>query len=214
MAGLIHLVIDMDRSLFNAINSLANRSGVLDWLARLGADDHIVPLALSLLVLLVVVIAKNHQEREDALTCLLCVLAAVAVSTVMVYAFNMSFFRPKPFSSNQVTMLFYHNTDSAFPSNAAALSFAMSFAVFFYNRRVASLMILLSACFGIARIMVGVHYPLDIVSGILVGLSSAFLAESLKPLYQALSIRINLLVDRLLGSYGSGRAFKPGGGGC
>ena len=45
MSGFFQFLIRLDRSVFHSINSIAGKNSVVDWFARAGADDHIVPLA-------------------------------------------------------------------------------------------------------------------------------------------------------------------------
>lgn len=214
MGPMAQFLIRLDHAVFRAINSLAGKSPVLDWLARLGADDHIIPIALTLLVILLVLIAKNRREREDAFACLICAVLAVAVSMIILFALNSAFFRPRPFTTYPSThLLFYHNTDSAFPSNAATLAFVLAFTVLFYNRKVGAVMLGLATFLGLARVMVGIHYPLDIVGGALLGLGSALLARAAEPLYRPLARAVNSACDRLLASWRRGRLVEPRGGG-
>jgi undecaprenyl-diphosphatase len=213
--SICQFLIMIDRTVFKAINSVAGRSPVLDWLARLGADDHIIPIVLTLLILLLLLIAKDRRAREVAFTCLICAFVAVAVSMILLYLLNGAFFRPRPFTSYpNVHLLFYHNTDSAFPSNAATLAFALAFSVLLYNRKVGAVMLALAAYLGLARVMVGIHYPLDIVGGALLGLGSAFLAGAAEPLYRPLAREINSAADRLLSSWNSPEATEPRGSCC
>jgi undecaprenyl-diphosphatase len=212
--AIAQFLIRFDHAVFRAINSLAGKSPVLDWIARIGADDHIIPIVLSLLVILLVLIAKNRRQREEAFTCLVCAVLAVAVSMVILFVLNGAFFRPRPFTTYpSVHLLFYHNTDSAFPSNAATLAFVLAFAVFFYNRKVGAIMLGLATFVGLARVMVGIHYPLDIVGGAMLGLGSALLARAADPLYRPLARTINSACDRLLASWRRGRLMEPRGGG-
>jgi undecaprenyl-diphosphatase len=213
--GICQFLILLDRSVFKAINSIAGKSPVLDWLARLGADDHIIPVVLTLLVLLLVIIARDRRAREKAFTCLICAFIAVAVSMILLYALNAAFFRPRPFTSyTSVHLLFYHNTDSAFPSNAATLAYALAFSVLLYNRKVGLVMVALATYLGFARVMVGIHYPLDIVSGALMGLGGAFLAGAAEPLYRPLARAVNSASGRLLASWKSAEATEPKGSCC
>lgn len=214
MGAIAQFLIRLDHAVFRAINSLAGKSAVLDWIARVGADDHIIPIVLTLLVILLVLIAKNRREREDAFTCLICALLAVAVSMAILFILNGAFFRPRPFTTYpSVHLLFYHNTDSAFPSNAATLAFVLAFSAFFYNRKIGAAMLGLATFLGFSRIMVGIHYPLDIVGGALLGLGSALLVRAAEPLYRPLARAINSACDRLLASWRRGRLVVPRRGG-
>ncbi|MBU4241403.1 MAG: phosphatase PAP2 family protein [Actinomycetia bacterium] len=205
MVCLTQFLIRLDRSVFDGINSLACRSDVLDWLARLGADDHVIPVALVLLVTLVLLIARNRSERQSAFCCVICAFLAAAASMAVLYLLNIHYFRPRPFSSRAINLLFYHNTDSAFPSNPATLAFALSFAVLFYRRKVGAVMLALSLYMGLCRIVVGVHYPLDIVGGLLLGLACALLANAAEGLYRPAGRWLTSALYRLLA------AWKPPG---
>jgi membrane-associated phospholipid phosphatase len=120
---------------------------------------------------------------------------------LILFVLNSMFFRPRPFTTHPLHVLLYHNTDSAFPSNAATLAFALSFAVLFYRRKVAYIMLALSLYLGLTRIAAGVHYPLDIAGGILLGLSSACFSRLLEPLYRPLARRLLALQYRLVAAW-------------
>src|SRR3989344_5925549 len=77
----------------------------------------------------------------------------------------------------------------SFPSGHAAWFFALALTVWYVNRRWGVWFFALSALMGIARIYAGVHWPLDIFGGVLVGLFAAYLTRCLlerarKQLYQ------------------------------
>ncbi len=210
MTGIAQFLIYLDRSVFQGINSLAGKFFVLDWLARLGADDHIMPVALVLLTFLVILMARDREERREAFSCLICAVLAVVISMVILYFLNSAFFRPRPFTSRSVTLLFYNNTDSAFPSNAATLSFALAFSVLFFRRSVGAVMLALAAFQGFGRVMVGVHYPLDIIGGALLGGAGAMLARAAEPAYRPLARGANAALDRLLASWMGTRSARAG----
>ena len=213
MTAIVQFLISLDQSVFKAINSLAGKSSVLNWLARVGADDHIIPIVLALLVLLVVLLPSDRQARELAFTCLICTIIAIVMSMVILFILNGAFFRPRPFTSlSNVPLLFYHNTDSSFPSNAATIAFVMAISVLMYNRKVGGVMLALAVYVGLARVLCGVHYPLDIVSGAMLGLGSAFLTRAAEPLYRPLAVALNRATDRLLASWQGLPRALPGGG--
>lgn len=212
MAGLFRFFIMLDHALFRGVNGLSGKNGVLDWLDRVGADDHIIPVTLALLVLFVLMKARDGKGRELALTCLVCAVLAVVISMVFLFALNSAYFRPRPFTVQQVQLLLYHNTDSAFPSNAATLSFALAFATLFFDRRTGGVMLGLACYLGFARVMAGVHYPLDIAGGALLGLSGALLARGAEPVYRPLVRALGSASGRLLASWKGPPCAGPRGG--
>jgi undecaprenyl-diphosphatase len=59
--------------------------------------------------------------------------------------------------------------DASFPSGHAATSFAAATMLTFYFPRLAPLFYVLAAAVAFSRVYVGVHYPLDVVGGALLG---------------------------------------------
>lgn len=62
--------------------------------------------------------------------------------------------------------------NTSFPSGHTGTAFAMAVAFFHANRRLGIAGFVLAALIATGRIAVGVHYPTDIVGGIIVGLAS------------------------------------------
>ncbi len=61
--------------------------------------------------------------------------------------------------------------DASFPSNHTASSFIISFLFFYVNPFLALIMILIASVVSLSRIIVGLHFPLDILFGFLISLS-------------------------------------------
>jgi undecaprenyl-diphosphatase len=99
-----------------------------------------------------------------------------------------------------VKLLFYHSTDSSFPSNAATLAFVIAFVILFYNKRAGFFALALSFYLGFSRIAAGIHYPLDIAGGILLGFSCATFSRSLENLYEPITKTLTNTIARLMGS--------------
>jgi undecaprenyl-diphosphatase len=79
----------------------------------------------------------------------------------------------RPFSFYNFTPLIPESGWS-FPSGHAAWFFALSLVVYYFNKKWGWWFFGLSTLMGIARIYVGVHWPLDIIGGAIVGLLSAW----------------------------------------
>jgi undecaprenyl-diphosphatase len=68
----------------------------------------------------------------------------------------------------------------AFPSGHATFFMALAFAIFFFHRKAGYTFIFFALLIGLARIMAGVHFPLDILGGFVFG---GLVAFSLKNIY-------------------------------
>ncbi|MBU1671182.1 MAG: phosphatase PAP2 family protein [Actinobacteria bacterium] len=198
MAGIFQFFIGLDRAVFHFFNSAAGAWRPLDWAVKAGADDHIIPVIMTVTVLSLVLFARDHDSRERDFRCVICALAAVVLSMLLLYAMNRLFFRPRPFSSYPVSMLFYHNTDSAFPSNAATLAFTLAFATLLYRRRVGAVMLALACLVGLCRVTAGVHYPADIIAGAVLGLGCVLLVKAAEPAFSPVSRACNRALYRVL----------------
>lgn len=92
--------------------------------------------------------------------------------------------RPRPFTVDGDGRVFgAHANDASFPSDHSAASFAIAFAVLAYNRVAGWLFVSAAALVAIGRVLVGVHYPGDVIAGIAVGAVAGLVAvRLLRPL--------------------------------
>lgn len=162
----------MDAQFLMLMNGLVGRYAVLDFLVRFFCNDYVVPTALSLMLVALWFWGSGRVDREKNQRAVLQAIVTVLLANLIVKVFNLTMFRPRPFADHAVTLYFYRPTDSSFPSNAAASGFAFASAVWLINRRAGSFMALLATLWALARAFAGVHYPLDIVAGAVIGILS------------------------------------------
>ena len=165
----------IDWTLFRLCNSVAGRSLVLDNLIRLLMNDYAIPTVLSLLLFALWFSGKSPTVRERNQRAVLTALTSLLLGNLMVEAINLVYYRPRPFAFNEVTLLFYYPSDSSFPSNAAVVGFSMATAVWLFDRKMGLVMFVPASLLALSRICGGVHYPSDILGGILVGVFAAYL---------------------------------------
>lgn len=187
----------MDQALFQLVNGLAGRVPLLDSGMRLLVNDYFVPTTLFLLLIYFWFEGRTMADRELNQRAVIRVIVAYLVANVIVKACNLVYFRPRPFSTQEVHLLFYRPSDSSLPSNPAAVGFAFAAAVWQRDRNLGAVMGLLASLFSIARVYCGVHYPLDVVSGALIGVFAAHLTSRAERLFGPLSTIIIELARRL-----------------
>lgn len=202
MDSIFWIITGIDHSLLKALNSIAGASPVTDWLVRVGSDDHIVPILLTVLLTCYLLSRQGDHERRKAWTAFLSVVITALASLLLMFFLNELFFRPRPFTSvPTVEMLFYQNTDSAFPSNAAILAFSMSVPLLLFDRRFGSVAVALSVFLGASRVISGVHYPFDIAAAALIATGIAITTYRLEVHLQPAARLLAGLSGHLLSSY-------------
>lgn len=97
----------------------------------------------------------------------------------------------RPFVTHpaQTVLLIKHAPDNGFPSEHATVAFAIGFAVLAFSRPLGSVLVIAAAAVAIDRVFVGVHYPLDLVASLLVGLGAALLVTTLGRPYVTWAVR-------------------------
>ena len=84
-------------------------------------------------------------------------------------------YHARPFADHpkQTLLLVHHGADNSFPSDHASVAFAVAFAVLVFHRRLGVLLLAVAVGVGLDRIFVGVHYPIDVLTSVFVGLGAA-----------------------------------------
>ena len=80
----------------------------------------------------------------------------------------------RPFNVLNIKALINEN-GPGFPSGHAVFLFTLAVIIFIWNKKYGLIYFILSFINGIARIAVGVHWPLDILGGIILGILSGIL---------------------------------------
>jgi len=163
----------MEKAIFEAINNLAGRYVWWDWPALFFADY--AGYLLAAILLAIFIFKKNAYSRW---TVIMALVAAVVSRGIIVSVIKFLYYRPRPFEVLQIVQLIPEN-NSSFPSGHAALYFALSTVIFFYNRKLGAIFLAVSALMGVARIYVGVHWPLDILGGAVIGVLTGWVANLL-----------------------------------
>jgi undecaprenyl-diphosphatase len=78
------------------------------------------------------------------------------------------YYDPRPFVTQHITPLFAHAADNGFPSDHVLFTSFLGFTVFFYSRRVGSILLAIAVIVGAARVAAHVHNPQDIVGSFVI----------------------------------------------
>ena len=160
-------------SLFFLIFSLSNHSALIDTLMIFGARFIIY---LTFLLMFILSFKGGTKERKALIVAIL----AIPIIILLIKGIHIFFYENRPYIDYQLTPLIPpYEPDASFPSRHASIMSGIAFAYIYFKSKWAPLFLILLLWVGISRIYVGVHYPLDILGGIIVGLVSAILALQL-----------------------------------
>ena len=169
----LNSIIDYDLSLSLAINRYVGKSEMIDSLMGILASDYFFPVIFALFMVGIWFNGSGQKERVVNQYIVIFSVISLAFVNWVVFVANAYLFRSRPFENEQITLIYYEATDSSFPSNALAVLFAISISALIVNQRYGSALLFLSIIYGISRIYVGVHYPLDILSALILGATIA-----------------------------------------
>ena len=155
----------LDLYIFNFVNGFAGKWALLDNVGIFFA----VYFGYVLLVCLVVFLFINHRKYWRMVV--ESFLAALFVRFILVEIFYQIHFKFRPFVGNPINLLIhYDKNQTSFPSGHASFYFALSTIIYGYNKKAGVLFYIGSFLIVISRVFVGVHWPLDVLAGAILGI--------------------------------------------
>jgi undecaprenyl-diphosphatase len=98
------------------------------------------------------------------------VVIAVLVADVTALGLRYAIGRPRPWRRYAIPEPLGHvPKDPSFPSGHATIAFACATVLSYFRPRLAPAFFLLAIAIGFSRVYVGVHYPLDVLGGAVLG---------------------------------------------
>ncbi|HSX42902.1 MAG TPA: phosphatase PAP2 family protein [Candidatus Saccharimonadales bacterium] len=123
-------------------------------------------------VLWVLVTAPREQRLKLVGQLLLGAFLTVLFAKAGSYLYH----DPRPFVVGHSTPYFPHSPDNGFPSDHTLLAAFLAYWVYLYRRNVGILLCVVALLIGAARVVAGVHHPMDILGSLVfacLGLASA-----------------------------------------
>jgi undecaprenyl-diphosphatase len=174
---MIQYLTGLDNLIFQFIYGFAGKTRFFDWLGIFFAQY--LAYFLILVFLILVITEKNWQRRAYYFS--FAALSVLLSRGLLIEIIRYIIYRPRPFLVLGITPLINHNEAAAFPSGHAAVFFALSLATWYFNRRWGYRFLVASLLMGFARVFTGVHWPFDIVGGIIVGFLSVIIIKTILP---------------------------------
>ena len=125
-------------------------------------------------------VARPYGDRRWKRACIAGLAAAgIAMTTNQVISHLWE--RPRPFTANPTLthLLSAPSVDPSFPSDHAAVAIAIAFAVLAFSRRAGLLFLATAILIALSRVALGMHYPSDVLAGMVIGWAAATLVVGL-----------------------------------
>lgn len=167
----------LDVKLFYLLNNLAGKSGFFDALVIFFAEYFGYLLIGSFFLLL---FFSDRAKREKMRFLLITILSAIIARFGVTELIRFLYHRPRPFSVLPVRQLLFEN-EWSFPSGHSAFFFALAAAVYFYDKKWGAWFFIGALLITASRIIAGVHYPSDILGGMIIGIAVAYVVFLLRP---------------------------------
>ena len=164
--------VPIDWSVFHSLNGLLRGNDS-------GQDAAVAFNASALFALVAVAAATWFFARPGGSLRSKLAAASAGISAVVALLVNAVlghlWYHARPFADHpkQTVLLVHHGADNSFPSDHASVAFAVAFAVLVFHRRLGIVLLAVAVGVGLDRIFVGVHYPIDVLTSVLVGLGAA-----------------------------------------
>ena len=154
-------------SIFKNLNRFAGKLRLLDGLAIFCAKYLLYLMLLSLFL-----VAINIHSRGIFFYPLVSGLSGAFIINTVIYHF---YKKHRPAELKGTKTLISVPENPSFPSRHAALTFGVSFYLFFYSTYLAIIFFVCSCFVGLARVFCGVHWFSDILGGVVSGFISAII---------------------------------------
>ena len=183
----------MNELLFKTINSLVGKSIWLDQLMVFSADW----LGYMMILWLIIMLFRNRKDYINMV--MIASVSAIFCRFVPVPLIRFLYHHQRPFEvllNTHLLTLPWHisiafGPEYSFPSGHASFYFALATGVYLYNKKAGRIYFTMAFLVGFARVFIGVHWPLDILAGAVLGIITSLITNRLYEYY---------IKDRLLRS--------------
>ncbi len=162
--------MNLDLTLFRAINDLAGSSRFLDYVAIFFAE-YSQYLWVVVLAGFFDIPSKRLSEHRDMVT--LALVAALTARFAIKPLIAFFYARPRPFEAlsgvHQLIPLI-GGSGYSFPSGHTLFFFAIATVLIRFNRRAGTIAFIAATLMTLSRIYAGVHYPSDVLAGAIIGI--------------------------------------------
>ena len=159
---------NLNQKVFYFFNNLALQNEILDTIVIFITDWLIYWMLFVVLLLFLF--------KKIKLKVLLRILILSSLTWLIAKVIREFYFSPRPFLAlENVKSLILHGANDSMPSGHSVLASALAFMAYFYNKKVGVIFAISAILIALSRIIVGVHWPLDVLLGLIFGVTISYL---------------------------------------
>lgn len=185
---MINLLIQLHKDLFIWMHNLTTvfpECNNLIYVLANKIDNYVVLLAVLVLIYFVYQSVEHTSWKRFLFLIkeMVRIITAVLVSWGISYVIKNITKLPRPFLRfpNEVIHLFDYGGFNSFPSGHATLFMALAVMISLHHKHIGYLFVFFAVLISIARVIAGIHFPIDILVGwILGGVVSLFIYKKLR----------------------------------
>ncbi|MCX6756516.1 MAG: phosphatase PAP2 family protein [Candidatus Nomurabacteria bacterium] len=154
--------MSLNQSLFHLIFSLSHNSYIADF-AMFLSYVYIYLIIIILIIWSLFFVKKNKKVFDFSLIAFSGVLSWFAA-----HFLKITMMIPRPYLTENIVPLF-RDSGYSFPSEHAAVCASLALSGYFMHKHLGYALMFFALLIGLSRIVIGVHYPIDVVAGYCVG---------------------------------------------
>lgn len=157
----------MDHSIARTLNGWGYRHAWFGDLAKFVAKDVVL---LVVLVAVAAFLAVGRYGSIEARRGAVAAAFATGIALIVAHFLSSAVDRSRPFVGHpDIHLLISHGKDAGFPSDHTTGAFAIAVALILRSRLYGGIALALAVLIAIARVVVGAHYPTDVLGGAALG---------------------------------------------
>lgn len=163
----------MNIEIFNFLHNFAGKSAVFDSLVVFIANPFgYILIGISYVYLIFHTIKDDYILKKigSRITQITILSLSAGFALLFSHIIKILVQAPRPFIVlSNINELFLYGSYDSFPSGHATFFSALAIAIFMYHRKMGIFFMCGAVLIGLARIIVGIHFPIDIFVGFILG---------------------------------------------
>ncbi|MEH7110588.1 MULTISPECIES: undecaprenyl-diphosphatase [Bacillaceae] len=168
----------LDYSSFQLINHMAISDQFLNPFMIMLAEK------AQYLFFLGIIIYWFFQKKKNNRRMVIEAIISAGIALGLNVLIGLFIYRDRPFVTHHVNWLIPHVKNDSFPSDHATAAFVIATAIWIWRKGAGWLWLLLAAGIALSRVWTGVHYPLDVIAGMVIGVGTALLVHTILARWQ------------------------------